>query len=282
MAADRVLEEVHSAAGVLPDREAERVRRHPHQLRAGSLLPHFVDPVPEALRHRLLGIGVEVPAEGTGQADDVAGDIEPAARNLSLGDAVPHCQQRRERTPGVEHGGEAVGEPDLGRLRDQLLEPAFVAGQELDRDAVDQMDVGIHEPGDHVLPLRRNDPGLLRDPGRGRGADGYDLATDDDNRGVADGVATSPVDDRGAGDDGGVLCGQRRGDGEQARGKKKSFHPANIRPACELRRRKAPDVGSGVELGCGSFEAHVADGAEDRAAVEWPVEQAETPQNAAI
>ena len=176
MTADGVFEEVHLLRGIRPNRHPERVRRKPHELGAGAFFPGGIDPVDERLRRGSLRIAIEAAAERSGQSEDVAGHEEAGPRNVPLGDPIAGPEQGPQRAPGVEDGRQPVCERDLSRFRHELVEPALISGQEFDRDAVHQMDVGVHHPGNDVFSPGGNDRGPGGNFGGRGGADRYDAA----------------------------------------------------------------------------------------------------------
>src|SRR2546430_13954620 len=92
-----VLEEIDIFGGVLPDDGAYLLRRHPHQLAPGSLLPGLVEPFGEGLADIGGRLAAEIRRQRPIEADNVAGQIKPAAGYLPGVDHVARLDQRGAR-----------------------------------------------------------------------------------------------------------------------------------------------------------------------------------------
>src|SRR5690349_8881598 len=99
VAARTVLEEVHAARRILPDRIAHLLRIHPEQLAPRAELPRLVESLRERLAHEWSGGGAEVSGQGAVESDDVSSEIDPAALLLARVDRIACLDERITRPP---------------------------------------------------------------------------------------------------------------------------------------------------------------------------------------
>ena len=133
VAARAVLQEVDAARDVALDLAVDHVRRVPHEIRAGVLFPEAIDAADQRLRGGRFSRHVEIAAERSAEADDVAGDEGAGAGNVALVDAPADVDERLQRTPRVEDGRDAVLQRHLRSFFDEFFIASLVADDELDR-----------------------------------------------------------------------------------------------------------------------------------------------------
>ncbi len=200
MSAAAEFEEVDPESGVLPDGGAKGVGRHPEEVTPGSLFPGLVDSLDERLAGDRGEGRPEVGPERPGESDNVAGEVDPAADGLAGVDSVANRGQGSQGAPRVEHGRLTSPQGDLGGLEDDLVEPVFVLDQGFEIRVEEEMEVGVHQPGDDEFSTSI-------DAG-GRGGHGHltgrsdrsDPAVLDHHDAVGNWCAAGGVDDGSAGD----------------------------------------------------------------------------------
>src|SRR6185436_21068945 len=106
---------------------------------------------------------------------------------------------------------------DLRALDRHLVVTPLVLDQRLEVEVEEQVQVGIHQTGDDVLPARVDGARRRRHLNRPRLADRGDAAVGDDHDAIGDGRLAGTVNDGGAGD-GDVLRRQRSGGDEEEDG----------------------------------------------------------------
>ena len=151
VAARPVLEEVDARPRVFADRGAHGIRRHPHEVAARPPFPRLVRAVHEGLAHMGRRLAPKISRERPVEADDVAGEVDPAAGRFSRVDHAARLRQRIQRPPGVEDGRLSRLERELRGFQHDLVIAALILDERLEIEIQVEMEVRVHQPGDDVL-----------------------------------------------------------------------------------------------------------------------------------